>query len=698
MDGFPAAEKTLEDLRPLVAQLDPATGQLAPAVEFIGLYKRELTSFFANTVAATQAKDNNIHYLRTSNPLNPENLAVYPNRLPTNRPNPYTKPGHFDALQQGLPVYEDRQCNASNLIPTVTNVPLQLVNDVVDAVPTAIPIPPIVGGIVQLPPIGLPPLPQVPLTPEQAEALIPDALLAQIQQYAFGGGRAGSSRAACRKQGPFTFGGQTHAVPARERPRRGLARGRLGTGAASAGAGGGARPRAGRRGAGAVAAVADGVDGHAGGVGLRRGTGDRRGARALRRRRGLRARARRPGADGADLRSQPAARARGLPVGQRAARCFAAGGCGFAVRRLARAKPVRVVYGPGTFINSSVSEITAQLQARTRSRAAQADRAKEAARELALSQGRSRAEARRLGAQAEQLVYAQFANELLALNAKYGLNLTGAPKLNDPDFVYQLVFDPARGARVPKARFAYLFPSADSALISVRLKAGLSDDERARAVALVRAAVAMDEWRLDGGGRYVVTGVPVLAGDITDVLAASTLRLLLVAVAVMALVLALLFRARPRLLPLGLALCAAAIVFGGLAALGLPLTMASIAVLPVLMGLAVDYCVQFQARAASVASLATAALATCAGFAVLLLSPVPMVRGFGVLLVVGVARGARDRADRGDGGADLGGAPPGLGRRARALAAGRRRPRRRGARSRPPARPHASVEFHNHRW
>ena len=71
-------------------------------------------------------------------------------------------------------------------------------------------------------------------------------------------------------------------------------------------------------------------------------------------------------------------------------------------------------------------------------------------------------------------------------------------------------------------------------------------------MALVRAAVAMDEWRLDGGGQYVVTGVPVLAGDLTDVLAASTLRLLLVAVAVMALVLALLFRARLRLLPLAL--------------------------------------------------------------------------------------------------------------------------------------------------
>ena len=68
-------------------------------------------------------------------------------------------------------------------------------------------------------------------------------------------------------------------------------------------------------------------------------------------------------------------------------------------------------------------------------------------------------EAKRLGKQAEQLVYAQFAQELLAMNAKYGLNLTGAPKVNDPDFVYSLVFDPERGARVPKARFSYLFPT-----------------------------------------------------------------------------------------------------------------------------------------------------------------------------------------------------------------------------------------------
>src|SRR3954454_8947938 len=184
--GFPAAEKTLRDLRPLVAQLDPATAQLAPAVEFIGQSKRELTSFFANTVAATQAKDlaSGVHYLRTSNPLNEENLAVYPRRLPTNRPNPYRLPNGFDEINQGLAVYEDRQCSSANLAPTIVNTPVDIVNNVVSAVPTAVPT--VVPGIGR-PPTALPPIPQVPLTPDQAAALIPTQLLQQIQRIILGG-------------------------------------------------------------------------------------------------------------------------------------------------------------------------------------------------------------------------------------------------------------------------------------------------------------------------------------------------------------------------------------------------------------------------------------------------------------------------------------------------------------------------------
>src|SRR5262249_26041754 len=79
---------------------------------------------------------------------------------------------------------------------------------------------------------------------------------------------------------------------------------------------------------------------------------------------------------------------------------------------------------------------------------------------------------------------------------------------------------------------------------------------------------------------------------------------------------------------------------------GASLTMASIAVLPVLLGLAVDYAIQFQSRVTEAGgdvraaaalggpTILTAGAATAAGFLVLALSPVPMVRGFGLLLVL----------------------------------------------------------------
>jgi phospholipid/cholesterol/gamma-HCH transport system substrate-binding protein len=192
--GFPAAQRTLEDLRPLLGQAGPAGQQLTPALQFIGLYKPELTAFFANTVAATQAKDPNsrLHYLRTQNPLNPENLAVYPKRLPSNRPNPYRLPGGFNDFPRGLASYETRQCGR-NFPISVTNQPLP---------PTALPVAPL-------------PVPLPKLTPPQLQALIPNDLLQRIEQLAFGGqANAGAVPAPlCRQQGKFTFGGQTTQFP-----------------------------------------------------------------------------------------------------------------------------------------------------------------------------------------------------------------------------------------------------------------------------------------------------------------------------------------------------------------------------------------------------------------------------------------------------------------------------------------------------
>jgi hypothetical protein len=56
-----------------------------------------------------------VHYLRLTNPANPEMLAVYPRRIGSNRPNPYYLPGAFAALgNSNLEVYENRHCGRAN--------------------------------------------------------------------------------------------------------------------------------------------------------------------------------------------------------------------------------------------------------------------------------------------------------------------------------------------------------------------------------------------------------------------------------------------------------------------------------------------------------------------------------------------------------------------------------------------------------
>jgi len=121
--GLPATTRVLNDLRPVLGQLDPFLRNLIPFTDFIQPYRRELTAFFANSAAATQATDapgngsRKVHYLRTSNPVNPETLAVYPRRIGTNRPNAYHLPGDFARLASPgyLQVYENRHCGAAGI-------------------------------------------------------------------------------------------------------------------------------------------------------------------------------------------------------------------------------------------------------------------------------------------------------------------------------------------------------------------------------------------------------------------------------------------------------------------------------------------------------------------------------------------------------------------------------------------------------
>jgi virulence factor Mce-like protein len=123
--GLPATEEVLDNTRPILRRLDPFLRDLTPVVDFLGLYRREIAAFFGNDSAATQAvgpgfaNPSPVHYLRVMNPLNPEIMTGYANRLGTNRYNPYTEPGAYDRLGQGqpLPVFGSYLCT-SNPTPT----------------------------------------------------------------------------------------------------------------------------------------------------------------------------------------------------------------------------------------------------------------------------------------------------------------------------------------------------------------------------------------------------------------------------------------------------------------------------------------------------------------------------------------------------------------------------------------------------
>ena len=320
---------------------------------------------------------------------------------------------------------------------------------------------------------------------------------------------------------------------------------------------------------------------------------------------------------------------------------------------LARDRPARVVYGPGTFLNVFAEQITSQVQGQTAAVVEETRVASRAAFQQALRQGRSRAEAAAAAQAASDGVAARYQQLFGSIGIRYGTALLNA-SIDNPAFVSSVVFDERIGGGVPKSKFSYLFPSANSALISVRLRPELTEEQRGKAIDLIRDAVSDEAFALRGGS-YLVSGVPVVVDGLTTEIQSEIVILLVAALVVMALVLALVFPPPVRLLPLGIALAASAIAFGILAAFGGDLTMASIAGLPVLIGLAVDYAIQLQARfnefreggssppraAAEAAAaggpvIATACLASAAGFLVLLLSPIPMVRSFGVLLVVGV--------------------------------------------------------------
>jgi len=210
---------------------------------------------------------------------------------------------------------------------------------------------------------------------------------------------------------------------------------------------------------------------------------------------------------------------------------------------------------------------------------------------------------------------------------------------------------PADDARIVRGSLQSSFPNLDTAVGGALIDGNADLDTLSTGTEAILAAV--DEATFDGFD-VIVTGSPVFLADINNYLQGGMLTLGAAALAIMAVILLLLFRVRWRLLPLLSVIVGVVWAFAILGLLDVDLSLVTISGLPILIGLGIDFAIQIQNRveeevvldrsshpmSETLANLApaliVATVASALAFLALLISQVPMIRDFGLMLAIGV--------------------------------------------------------------
>jgi uncharacterized protein len=326
--------------------------------------------------------------------------------------------------------------------------------------------------------------------------------------------------------------------------------------------------------------------------------------------------------------------------------------------QLSRLPGVSRVYGPGTLVNTFATVVTQRaLQLCT----AEGQAAQKQAAVVAAKKKESASASNSAGTKAFTAAVKACAQ---GLAAKYpSLSM---PALNNPAFYDQLLLEPNGSVR---PFWLAVLPTPSRALITVRMDENTSlSDVQAVEQNVSEAAFGRKQQTVTAATGQQVQ-VPTMAGDLaglhftvsgTPVLMASlatstrgSLKLLLPgALAAMLVLTLLVLRVRFRLLTVLLAALAGTWTAGAAALLHLPLTPATLVVLPVVLGLATDYVLQSVNRLveeegtpaeqfarmirAILPATGIAAGATAAGVLAFAISGVPLVRQFGMFLALGV--------------------------------------------------------------
>jgi uncharacterized protein len=196
-------------------------------------------------------------------------------------------------------------------------------------------------------------------------------------------------------------------------------------------------------------------------------------------------------------------------------------------------------------------------------------------------------------------------------------------------------------------------PSNVLTLVQISLSQALSDDAKTATLKNVDSLVAHDSP--PPGLKISVSGSPAFSEQMKTEMGSSMGVLIGGAMILMVIVMGLLFSyASHRFLPVlfvGIGLTSA-LGFMGLA--GIQLNMAVLGAFPVMIGLGIDYGIQFHARLDEEArkgslddavfmtvtrtgpAVMYAMLATCMGFLAMFVSTVPMIQSFGLVAIIGV--------------------------------------------------------------
>ena len=192
--------------------------------------------------------------------------------------------------------------------------------------------------------------------------------------------------------------------------------------------------------------------------------------------------------------------------------------------------------------------------------------------------------------------------------------------------------------------FANVVIDEKNSLMAVKLAGNLGSEVKDGIANDLAAALEKEGFI---GVSYVMSGKPVLDSSLRGEMKINMVKMVGLAVVLMLMVLGLVFKVRWRMLSLGIIMVSVIATIGLMGILSTPITMVSMAVFPILIGLGIDYSIQFHNRFEEEKSVkrtmtqigkavAIAVFATVLGFISLYASPVPMIQDFGKMLTIGV--------------------------------------------------------------